>query len=125
MYYKPSMFWSLSARTARPEQAITFLDFLINDAEAAKILLVDRGAPINSATRPAIEEALRPVDLESLRFLDGLADTIKDAPPVPPVGASDVQNVLSRYVSEVFFGRLAPDAAADQFTTEVQGMIGG
>jgi multiple sugar transport system substrate-binding protein len=125
MYYKPSMFWSLSARTTRPEQAITFLGFLINDPEAAKTLLVDRGAPINTATRPAVEQALRPVDLESLRFLDGLADTIKEPPPTPPVGASDVQNVLARFVSEVFFGRLTPEAAAEQFTTEVQGMIDG
>lgn len=123
LYYKPSMFWSLSARTERRDQAITFLNFLINDPDAARTLLVDRGAPINRATRPAVEEALRPVDLESLRFLDGLAGEIKDAPPVPPVGASDVQNVLKRYVSDVFFTRLTPEQAAERFTTEVQGML--
>lgn len=123
LYYKPSMFWSLSSRTERRDQAITFLNFLINDADAAKTLLVDRGAPINQATRPAVEQALRPVDLESLRFLDGLAGEIKEAPPVPPVGASDVQNVLKRYVSDVFFSKLGPEQAADQFTSEVQGML--
>ncbi|MFC7619567.1 ABC transporter substrate-binding protein [Microlunatus sp. GCM10028923] len=123
LYYKPSMFWSLSARTERRDQAITFLNFLVNDPDAAKTLLVDRGAPINRATRPAVEQALRPVDLRSLQFLDALAGEIKDAPPVPPVGASDVQNVLKRYVSDVFFTKLSPEQAAEKFTTEVQGML--
>ena len=123
MYYKPTMFWSLSSRSKSEEQAITFLDFLINDEEAAKILSVDRGAPINSRTRPAVESTLKPADKESLAFLDGLASTIKDAPPVPPMGASNVQNVLTRYVSDLFFKKVTSAQAAEQFTSEVQGMI--
>jgi multiple sugar transport system substrate-binding protein len=123
MFYKPSMFWSLSSRSKSQEQATTFLDFLINDPEAAKILSVDRGAPINSKTRPAVESTLKPVDKESLAFLDSLASTIKDAPPVPPMGASNVQNVLTRFVSDLFFKKVTSAQAAEQFTSEVQGMI--
>lgn len=123
MYYKPTMFWSVFAMSKKMQQAAAFVDFLVNDTEAAQILMVDRGAPINSRTRSVIEQKLTAVDKRSLAFLDGLAPTISDAPPVPPMGASDVQNVLSRYVSDVFFEKQTPDQAAETFTTEVSGMI--
>jgi multiple sugar transport system substrate-binding protein len=56
-------------------------------------------------------------------FLKDLGPDIKGAPPVPPVGAGSVQNVIKRYTDEVLYDRLTPQAAADAFKKEVEGML--
>lgn len=123
MYYKPSMFWSASSKTEHPEEAAEFINFLVNTEEAGKNLLTDRGVPTNPEIKEAITGDLSPANVEVLEFLDEIEPDIEEAPPVPPVGASDVQNVIARYTSEVLAGDLSPDAAAEAFKTEVEGMI--
>ena len=56
-------------------------------------------------------------------FLKDIAPDIKDAPPVPPVGAGSVQNVIKRFTDEVLYDRLPAQAAAEAFKKEVEGML--
>jgi len=56
-------------------------------------------------------------------FLKDIAPDIKDSPPVPPVGAGSVQNVIKRFTDEVLYDRLTPQAAAEAFRKEVEGML--
>ena len=58
-----------------------------------------------------------------LDFLAEIEPDVDSAPPVPPVGASDVQNVIVRYTSEVLAGSMSPQDAAEAFKKEVEGMI--
>ncbi|CCQ47403.1 bacterial extracellular solute-binding family protein [Pseudarthrobacter siccitolerans] len=123
MYYKPSMFWSASSRTKHPEAAATFINYLANSPEAGAILMTDRGVPTNSEIVESIRATLKPADTTVVGFLKDLGTDIKDAPPVPPVGAGSVQNVIKRYTDEVLYDRLTPQAAADAFKKEVEGML--
>ena len=123
MYYKPSMFWSASSRTKHPEAAATFINYLANSPEAGAILMTDRGVPTNSEIVESIRATLKPADTTVVGFLKDLGPDIKDAPPVPPVGAGSVQNVIKRYTDEVLYDRLTPQAAADAFKKEVEGML--
>ena len=43
------MFWSVSARSAKQDQAASLVDYLLNDPGANKIQLVNRGVPSNPA----------------------------------------------------------------------------
>jgi multiple sugar transport system substrate-binding protein len=123
MYYKPSMFWSASSRSKHPEEASTFINFLANSPEAGAILMTDRGVPTNSEIVESIKPTLKPADTTVVGFLKDLGPDIKGAPPVPPVGAGSVQNVIKRYTDEVLYDRLTPQAAADAFKKEVEGML--
>ena len=123
MYYKPTMFWSASSRTKHPEEAAEFINFLANDTAAGEKLLTDRGVPTNSEVKAAITPALSPANVEVLDFLAEIEPDVAGAPPVPPIGASDVQNVIARYTSEVLAGSLSPGEAAAAFTAEVEAMI--
>ncbi|MDQ0675884.1 multiple sugar transport system substrate-binding protein [Pseudarthrobacter siccitolerans] len=123
MYYKPSMFWSASSRSKHPKEASTFINFLANSPEAGAILMTDRGVPTNSEIVEAIKPTLKPADTMVVSFLKDLGPDIKGAPPVPPVGAGSVQNVVKRYTDEVLYDRLTPQAAADAFKKEVEGML--
>jgi multiple sugar transport system substrate-binding protein len=120
-YLKPSMFWSISARTENPAEAALFTDFLANDPEAAKILLTDRGIPANSKTRAAIKGQLKEADAAAATYLDQIQ--VGEAPYVTPNGASNIEAILKRHTENVLFGRATPQDAAKSFITELQSEI--
>ena len=123
MYYKPTMFWSASSRSKHPEAAATFINYLANSPAAGAILMTDRGVPSNPGIVESITPALKPADTTAVAFLKDIAPDIKDSPPVPPVGAGSVQNVIKRFTDEVLYDRLTPQAAAEAFRKEVEGML--
>jgi multiple sugar transport system substrate-binding protein len=63
-YRKPSMFFSVANSSANQEAAADFLNFFVSDAEAAKILGVERGIPCLPGTRdivaPTLDETRSP-----------------------------------------------------------------
>ncbi len=125
MYYKPTMFWSASSRSKQPEAAAKFIDYLTNSPAAGAILMTDRGVPTNTDIVESITPSLKPADTTVVSFLKEIEPDIKEAPQVPPVGAGSVQNVIKRYTDEVLYDRLTPQAAAEAFKKEVEGMIAG
>lgn len=124
MYLKPAMFWSVGAKTKHPQQAAKFVNFLLNDPEAAKIILSDRGQPINLAMREAIKPDLSPADALSADFLASIQDEIAAPPPLPPMGAGAVNTIIQQINEQVLFDKLTPDKAADEFLAQASAAIG-
>jgi len=124
MYFKPAMFYSISAESEYPEAAATLIDYLLNDPEAAELLLSDRGLPANTEIRAGIQGQFSEVDKLAADFLSGLESEIVDGQPVPPVGAGQVTEIIRRMNAEVLFDRLSPQQAAEQFIAEVEGATG-
>jgi multiple sugar transport system substrate-binding protein len=124
LFLKASMYWSISARSKRAEQAAQLVNFLINDPAAAKIQLCNRGVPSDADMLAAMAGGLTPTDKDVIAFLEEVTPEISPAPPaVQPVGASDSQNTITRYLSEVRFARLTPAEAAAKTTDEIKAMI--
>jgi multiple sugar transport system substrate-binding protein len=120
-YLKPSMFWSISARSKHPAEAALLTDFLANNEQAANILLTDRGIPANSRTRAAIKGRLKAADAAAATYLDQIQ--VGEAPFVTPNGASNIEAILKRHTENVLFGRATPQAAAASFIKELQAEI--
>jgi len=124
LFLKASMYWSIAARSKNLATAASLVSFLVNDTGAAQIQLLNRGVPSN----PTIIAAMKPKFTETDTYVaDKLAELAKDitaAPPaVQPVGASDSQNVIARYLTEVRFKRLTPADAAAKTSEEIRAMI--
>jgi multiple sugar transport system substrate-binding protein len=122
-FYKASQFWSASSKTKHPAEAQKFIDFLANSVEAGEIALADRGIPGNSEVRAAVAPKLTPTDALTAKFIDGIADEVGDAPAVPPAGSSPVSEVLTRYATEVQFGRVSPQEAAKKAVEEIKSAL--
>ena len=120
MYFKPAMYYSVSAGTDHPEEAARFVDFLLNDVEAGRIILSDRGLPANTEVRGAIVEDLDDASARSAEFVEELRPDIVDGPPPPPIGAGDVVEIIKRITDDVQFGEITPEEAADRFIEEVE-----
>ncbi|WP_323959661.1 extracellular solute-binding protein [Arthrobacter sp. JZ12] len=123
MYYKASMYWSISSQSDDQEAAAEFVNYLANNPDAAKKMLVDRGVPANPDMAEAIEPELDENDQSVVNFLDEIRPDMAEPPLPSPVGAGGVQDVVKRYASEVLFDKLTPAEATEQMTTEIEGMI--
>ncbi|MEV4567817.1 extracellular solute-binding protein [Nonomuraea sp. NPDC049419] len=119
MWLQASQIYSINARTEHPQEAATFVDFLVNSPEAGKIILADRGIPANSDVRAAIQDALGEPEKAQAAFIDEL--TPKAGPPlvIGPTGSTDTPKILDRVNAEVLFGRQQPAEAATDFIEQV------
>lgn len=119
-YYKPSMFWSASAKTEHPAEVALFLDFLSNSEEAADLLLAERGVPANDKIREYITPKLDEVNQEVVTFLDSISDRVGDAPPATPPGGGAIETIIDQHTQRVLFGEQTPQEAAASFIKELQ-----
>lgn len=123
LFGKASMYWSISARSKQISRAATLVDFLINDQAAAQIQLVNRGVPTDAKMLAAMKSKLTPTDIDVVDFLSEITPELGAAPAVQPVGASDAQAEITRFLTEVRFERLTPAEAATQTTASLNQMI--
>ena len=123
LFGKASMYWSISARSKQIGRAASLVDFLINDQAAAQIQLVNRGVPTDPAMLAAMKSKLTPTDIDVVDFLSEVTPELGAAPAVQPVGASDAQAEITRFLTEVRFERMTPAEAATQTTAAINQMI--
>jgi multiple sugar transport system substrate-binding protein len=107
--------WSIAAQSKHPQEALTLLNFLINDADAAKATGTTRGVPANRQVAGEIVAALEPDDQRATEFLSKLQnETLPSSYPYP-VGASKLTNILKSISTEIEFRRKTPAAGAAEF----------
>jgi multiple sugar transport system substrate-binding protein len=117
-YRKPSMFFSVANSSANQEAAADFLNFFVSDAEAAKILGVERGIPCLPGTRDIVAPTLDEANQIALNFVANLGDPLGPLPPPPPAAAGEVDSSLIRTLGqEVGFGAKSPEQAGAELVS--------
>jgi multiple sugar transport system substrate-binding protein len=122
-WLQASQIYSINAKSKHRDEAAMFVDYLVNNEAAGKIILTDRGIPANSAVRAAILPALGPEATRQVKYIEAL--TPKAGPPlvIGPTGSTDTPGILDRVNVEVLFGRKTPAAAAEDFLKQVRSAI--
>lgn len=119
MMFVASQYWGASARTEHPAESQMLIDYLVNSVDAGSILGVTRGTPANSEVRTAIAGDLPETDKTVVDFMDEISGEVVDTRLAPPGAASFTKN-LQRYASEVLFGRMTPEEAAEGLIGETE-----
>jgi multiple sugar transport system substrate-binding protein len=122
-YYKPSMYWSVSARTEHPAEAAVFLDYLVNSEDAADLLGTDRGVPANDDIRAYLTPNLPESGQQVVEFLDGLSEDVGGAPPLTPAGGSAIEAIVKQYTEQVLFKQATPAQAAEGFIRDLEAAV--
>ena len=117
-----AQYWSASSRSAHPAEAQALLDFIVNDIDAGKTLLIVRGTPPNSDVRDAITPDLTPTDAVAANFIGTLSPEAIST-PLPPPGYDTFRDIFRRYTAEYLFGRLSAEDAANQMIGELKSNI--
>jgi len=123
MYLKPSMFFSIAETSKNKEEAAKFIDWFTNDEECNKILMAERGVPINSEIADILKEE---VDEVSQKVFDYIATVSEIATPIDeldPAGKGEVVALSKTIAEELRYGNLNAEEATDQFVSGAKSIL--
>ncbi len=123
-YLKPSMFFSITAKCDHPEVAAKLIDFFTNSVPANEILLAERGVPISSEVRKAIEAKVEPAQKEAFALVSLVEKNPSPLDPPDPPGQNEVvTKVYEPLMDQVLYGRMSPEDAAKQFREQANAIL--
>lgn len=115
-YLKPAMFFSISADTEHPDEAVEVLNYLINSEDANNILLGDRGVPASTVVSDAIYDKLTPSEQASFDFVNNVvAQNCSPMSPPDPDGISEWSDTLKKVQEKIGYGEYTAEQAADEY----------
>ncbi|WP_114856180.1 ABC transporter substrate-binding protein [Brachybacterium sp. YJGR34] len=125
VWLQSSQFYTISARTGSPEIAAEFVNFLVSDVEAGKLILTDRGVPGVEAVRQAILPDLAPPAQREVEYISALSEMELKPTWIGPAGSTAVEEITPRYQNAVLFGDSTPAEAAQGWHDEAVAAVGG
>ncbi|WP_276357342.1 ABC transporter substrate-binding protein [Cohnella caldifontis] len=125
LYLKPSMYLSIAANSKAKEEAAEFIDFWVNDIEANKIILGERGVPVSFKVKEALKPYLPPEQTEVFDFVSWAERQGSPMDPPSPAGAVEVDKLLNSTVEEMLFGKSTVEEAAKRFREEANAILAG
>lgn len=125
-FVRPALFMSASATTDYPEASAQLIDFLLNDPDAAKILLTARGVPPAPAIRSLVQAEVSSVEQQAFAFIDTIVEISKPQPNIlfPPGGQAAGQELLQRLYESIAFGQMTIEEAVDAYFEEAPSLLG-
>jgi ABC-type glycerol-3-phosphate transport system substrate-binding protein len=112
-WLKPSMFWSVNAKSKHTEEAKAFIDWFINDTDVAQTLGLTRGTPVSKKVVESLTPNFSEADKTSVAFLNSVTPNaqkfIND-----PQGWGSFKNDYKTIVEEIQFGQSTPEQAYDK-----------
>ncbi|WP_055552688.1 ABC transporter substrate-binding protein [Streptomyces sp. NBRC 110028] len=119
-FFKPSMFFGASAKTAHPRESARFIDFLLNDPQAGAILGASRGIPANESSRKRALPKLEGFDKVVYDYQKQFEGKLDAPPEAPPKGDASLQTTFQRDYDQVSYERMSPREAAEDYITEAK-----
>jgi multiple sugar transport system substrate-binding protein len=124
-FIKPSMYLGVSSYSEHKEEAVKFIDFLVNDVDANNILLCERGIPVSSKITDNIVGKVSDSDKEQFSLIKYLKDHPSPIDPPTPNTDSSVTSLFNRVSSEVLNNKMTPEDGAKQFRTGANKILSG
>jgi multiple sugar transport system substrate-binding protein len=118
----PSQFWAIASGSENPEAAALLVDWLLNQPEAAEIILANRGLPFNPDTLAVVEPLLSPADALSAEYLQTVLEVGVVAPP-QPAGGGILNELSQRTESDILFGNVSAEQGAKNWIDELKAAL--
>ena len=111
LWQAPSQFYTVNKNSKHPEEAVKFINFLVNSPEAAKVLGNDRGASASATARAAGAADIN--DRKVLEYLDVAGPhSSKETDHVP--NDTEFNSTLFLIYQKVAFGQISTAAGGQQ-----------
>lgn len=124
LFLKPSMFFSVSKNSKQKEEAAKFIDFFVNNVEANKLIMGDRGVPVAGAVKEALKPLLTPEQVEVFDFVSWAEDNSSVMDPPDPIGAAEVMALMKDLDDRIKFQQITVEEAAQKFREEANMILG-
>lgn len=126
LYFKPSMFWSVSENSQVKDAAALFVNFFTNDPDCFDIVGIDRAMPISSEMLAHVTPNLDATAQKIAAYLDYLTVNNKTTPIMPPdpVASGEVEALMGEYFEAVQYGQVEDLTAwAQEFMDEANALL--
>lgn len=118
LFLKASMGFAITKNSKQKAEAAKFINFLINDIEANKIMKGERGVPISSKVKEALRPQLNPEELKVFEYV-AWAEANSSAADAPnPIGAVEVEKLLKDISEQILYKKISIEDAASRFRAE-------
>lgn len=119
-FMKPSMFWSVAARTECPEVASAFLNYFVNDTTPYDLCGIDRGMPISSEITTYLQPTFTASQKKVSEFLTFLSDGhVSSCNIIEPDKATEARKVPNEALEQLEYNLIKPE----DYETEAQKVI--
>jgi multiple sugar transport system substrate-binding protein len=123
LYLKPSMFFSVSQNSKVKEEAAKFISFFVNDIEANKLILGDRGVPVSSKVKEALKEVSTDAQNQVYDYVAWAEANSSLMDPADPIGSAEVFKSLTSLAEQMNYDKIAPEDAAKKFRDEATSIL--
>jgi multiple sugar transport system substrate-binding protein len=123
-FIRPGLFISAYAETEHPQESALLINFLLNNPDAAAILLTARGVPPAPAIREQIQSLVTPEEQKTFGFIDQITTASTQSNILTPAGGLEVTDLLARSYQAIAFGQSSIDEAADDFFEQAPSLLG-
>ena len=119
-YVKASQLFSVPSTSRSPAAAAQFIAFFIHDANAAKVLGVERGVPGSAKTRSVIQPGLQAPDQAQITYFDDLSKRTRPKTVLDPPGTGDVATAMTNAWQSVALTGVSVADATRKFMEDAQ-----
>jgi len=113
-YLRPSQFISMLSSSKSQDLGAKFVNFFINDLEANRILLAERGIPLPAAVRNDLASRVDPNTKYLFDFITKISPFTSPMDPPYPATSGEVQDVVGPVLLQCLQGRITTDACIAQ-----------
>lgn len=115
---KPSMIVSVNKKSANSQEAVKFVNWLLNSKDASLILLDTRSIPTSDSAKKALVEANK-IDSDIAKMVDSALKNPASSPPTVQ-NNPEVADIIRDICEKVVYGNLTADKGAEQLMKRVQ-----
>jgi multiple sugar transport system substrate-binding protein len=113
-YLKPGQFISMTAGSESRDLAARYINFFVNDLDANRILLAERGIPIPSNVANYLSGLVTPDMKYVFDFISRITPFTSPIDPPDAPATGEVRDVMRPILLQCLLGRLDPVTAVDQ-----------
>lgn len=123
LYMKPSMFFSIAESSKVKSEAAKFINFWVNDVEANKLILGERGVSVSSVVQEAIKPLLSPEQQQVFEYVAWSESNSSPMDPVDPVGSAEIIDKLKTLTEQMEYDQISVEDAAKNFRDEATSIL--
>lgn len=123
LFLKPSMYFSITSSSKQQEEAAKFINFLINDIDANKIIKGERGVPVSSKVKDALKPLLTPDETKVFEYVAWAEKNSSPMDPPNPLGAVEIEKLLKDTSEQILYKKISVQDAAAKFRKEAAAIL--
>ena len=122
MYLRSSMYISMAENSTNKDLAAKFINFFLNDLEANRILLGERGIPVPTDVKADLYSRVSPGTQYAFDYIDRITPFASSGTNYP-ANAGEVETMLQNVTQRILMGRTTLDAGLQEMVRESNAIL--